>query len=316
MSWRLVKSDSCTLDRNKAIEYAAKHAGLTLSEIERKVDEGRVKKLAEKLRLGIVLPFNWAVVKYQGKLIRMNGHHSSRAIMEVGSEIPAKLSFHMDSFEAETDQDLVSLFRQFDQRWSSRSVLDICGAYMGINPKLLGSKRELMKVAADGISWCKRTVLNEPAPKGDDTYDLLTDEIYTSFFQFVNTHITPAFSKILMKREIMGAMWQTHEVSQSGASRFWGAVASGPDSFTDDTLPSAVLVREFCQVKEEDGAEFYRKEFMSSPSFYYRKSIKAWNAFCVGQKVQTLKVTRAKGAKGPASWPEVSPYNQEEEAAA
>lgn len=304
MSWNLVKSESFTLPREKALEFAAKHAGLAHSPVEREVDPNRVKKLAHIIRNGMALPFNWATVKHDGRLVRMNGQHSSAAIIEVGAEIPDSLAFHMDQFQATDRKDMVELFRQYDQRWSSRTAADIAGAYQGLVPDIAGCSRKVMKVAAEALSWCQRMVEGVDAPTGDNTYDLLHDERFVPFFLWVNGIVNGR--KELLKKEVMAAMYKTHDASQSGATKFWREVSFGPDYFTDDMTPGAVLIGELNRALEDK--DFRDKDF-ETPVMYYKKAVKAWNAFCAGQRISTLKVAKGKG------WPEVSRCGDQEEAA-
>lgn len=304
-SWQLLKSESSVLSRAKALELAAKHAGLPKSPVEREVDPNRVKKLTTIIRNGLALPFNWATVEYDGQTVRMNGQHSSAAIMEVGPEIPDRLAFHVDQFRAADRNGMVELFRQFDQRWSSRTAQDISGAYQGLVPGLSDCNRKVMKRAAEALSWFLRTVEGGEAPTGDDTYDLLHYETHLPFFQWVNGIWNGR--KELLQTQVMAAMYQTYHASQSGAGRFWREVSFGPDYFTDDMAPGAVLIGELSRAAEDK--DFRVREF-ETPAHYYKKAVKAWNAFCAGQRISTLKVTKGKG------WPDVSRHGDESAEAA
>ena len=303
MSWQLVKSESSTLKRDKALEFAAKHSGLPHSPVEREVDPNRVKKLVNIIRSGVALPFNWATVDYEGKTVRMNGQHSSAAIKEIGAELPDKLSFHVDHFRADDRASMVDLFRQFDQRWSSRTAADVSGAYQGLVPELVDCNRKAVKIGAEAISWYLRTVEGAEAHTGDSTYDLLHHHKYTAFFRWINGIVNGR--KELLKKEVMAAMFRTYEASESGATKFWREVSFGPDFFTDDMTPGAVLIGELSRALED--RDFREKEFEKAAA-YYKKSVKAWNAFCAGQRISTLKVA----AKG---WPDVSRFGDQEEAA-
>src|SRR5215468_5729547 len=75
--WHLIKSESFTLSRAKALEFAAKHAGLPKSPVERVLDPKRVEHLEWVLKNGLALPFQWATVEYENRLARMNGQTSS-----------------------------------------------------------------------------------------------------------------------------------------------------------------------------------------------------------------------------------------------
>lgn len=306
-TWRLQKSESRTLSRKEALELAAEHAGLPHSPVERDLDQGRVKKLAAIIREGLALPFNWATVKFDGRNVRMNGQHSSAAIMEVGADLPDKLTFHVDLFEATDRKGMVELFRQFDQRWSSRTSADIAGAYQGLVPELSDCNKKVIKVAAEGLSWCMRMVEGGEAPTGDDTYDLLhkPNKEFQAFFLWANGIVNAR--RELLRKEVMAAMYKTHDASQSGASKFWRQVSLGINGFTDDQDPGAVLTSELTKALED--REYREKEFETA-AHYYKKCVKAWNAFCVGQRISSLKVAKSKG------WPDVLRPGDEQEQAA
>lgn len=303
--WKLLKSETQSLTRAKALELAAKHAGMPRSPVEREIDPNRVKKLAAIIRSGLALPFNWATVDYEGQKVRMNGQHSSTAIMEVGSDAPANLTFHIDHYQATSRGGMVELFRQFDQRWSSRSSLDISGAYQGLTPGLEKCNRRLAKKGAEGVSWLLRTVEGSEAPFGDNTYDLFHDARFTDFFVWVDGIWNGR--KELMHPQILAAMCKSYGVSQSGATKFWREVSFGPDFFTDDMAPGAVLIGELSKAIEDRD---YRVKEFENPAFYYKKAAKAWNAYCSGQRIASLKVTKQKG------WPEFLSHGEQEEAAA
>ncbi len=304
-SWKLLRSESFVLVRSKALEFAAKHASLPRSPVEREVDKNRVKRLVQILKDGLALPFNWATVEYEGQALRMNGQHSSGAILEVGPDCPESLAFHVDHFKAEDRAGMVSLFRQYDQRWSSRTAADVAGAYQGLEKQLESCNRKVAKLGAEAISWVLRTVDGvEGIPTGDDTYDLLHHANYIRFILWLSGIVNGR--KELMRKEVMAAMYKSHDASQAGATKFWREVSFGPDYFTDDTQPAAVLIGELAKAIED--RDFREREFLQ-PATYYKKAVKAWNAFCADQRISTLKVAKGKG------WPEIHRPGEAKEAA-
>lgn len=302
--WHLLKSESFTLNKVEALEFARAHSSLPHSPVERDLEPPRVKKLELIIRNGLTLPFNWARVKFEGKVVRMNGQHSSAAIVAVGADIPDKLAFHMDDYEATDRKGMIELFRQFDQRWSSRTSADVAGAFQGLNSDLAACNKKITKVASEGLSWCLRNPQGAEAPTGDEIYSIMHDKRYTPFLVWIGGIINAR--KELMKKEVMAAMYASFDASESGATKFWREVSFGPDYFTDDQAPGAVLIGELSRALDE--REFRAKEF-ETPAHYYKKCVKAWNAFCAGQRISTLKVAKGKG------WPDVSRFGDQEEAA-
>lgn len=304
MGWKLVKSESLTLARDKALEFAARHQALPRSPVEREVRPENVKKLVGVLSAGLALPFQWATVEFEGKTVRMNGQHSSAAIAEVGPDLPASLAFHMDRYRADERKDMVELFRQFDQRWSGRSMADIAGAYQGLVPTIANCNRKVTKAAADAICWCIRRVEGGSAPTGDNAYDILHKQQYESFILWLNGIVNGR--KELLRPQTLAAIYRTHEKSETGATKFWREVSFGQDYFTDDMQPGAVLIGELSKALED--RDFRGKEFPNE-AVYYKKCVKAWNAFCAGQRIASLKIGKGK------EWPDISHYGEQEEAA-
>lgn len=305
MLWNLKKSETFyQVPRDKALAMAQKHASMSHSPTERPLDKARVKKIVAIIRGGLALPFSWATVWYGGVEYRENGQHSSAAILELGAELPDGLTFHVDTYEADSREGMVSIFRQFDQRWSSRSALDVAGAYSGLNPDLAKCDRRICKAAAEAISWYTISVEGGDAPKGDRVFDILHMPQYGEFIVWLNAVVNAR--RELTRKEVIAAMFVTHLRSQSGADKFWREVAFGENFFSDDQQPGAVLISEL--TRAQDDKEFKDKEFEQSSSFY-KKSVKAWNAFCAGDRINSLKVAK----KG---WPDVSDYTDSLAAAA
>lgn len=305
MYWKQMKSESLTLSKAKALEAARKHASLPDTPTERSKDKARVKKLVGIIRNGLALPFNWATIDYNGVVHRGNGMHSAAAIMEVGSDLPDGLIFHIDHYKVPDRKGMVELFRQFDQRWSSRSVLDIAGAFAGLVPELVHMKgTPACKIIAEGISWFGNTVEGSGGtgkyPAGDHVFDILHSDDHIPFIVWAFKTINGR--KVLTRRELVAAMYGTYNVSQSGSDKFWSEVGFGLNFFKEGA-PGGILIGEL--EKAHDDPDFRAKEFPQS-AFYYRKAIKAWNAFCAGERISTLRVAK----KG---WPDIDHPKASEE---
>lgn len=283
-SWKRVESETIVLNRQKAREFAVKHNGLPHSPTERTLEPDRVKRLQTVLTEGRAISFGWATVQFAGKTYRMNGQHSSRAIIEFEGELPESLVFHLDRFQADSKEGMADLFRQFDARWSSRSKADVSGAYQGLTQDLAACDRAKAKLAVEGVAWYRRTIDKVPAPGGDDLYILFFEEALHPFIKWADEVLSVKTPE--MKRPaVLAAMYATFVKSESGAREFWRAVAI--NNVTDDSAPSAVLSAELVKAKEE------KKPF--APGECYFKCIKAWNASRGGEKIRSLNVNTKKG---------------------
>lgn len=283
-TFRLVTSKTHELDRPSAIRHAQKHAGLKRCPTERDLTIKHVEELAQRIKGGRMLPFCWATVEYNGATYRMNGQHSSAAILEVGDALPPKIVIHMDHYEASNAADMANLFRQFDSRISSRTKQDVAGAYQGLMPELEGVSRRRGKLGVEGVAWYLRQIERMPVASGDDLYDMFLNPAYHPFLRWVD-RILSVKTPEMERAAIIGAMYHTFITSETGSQEFWPHVAR--NDLEDDDDARSVLSRELVSIKEEKRAV--------APAEFYAKCIKAWNAFRNGTRIRSLNVNPAKG---------------------
>jgi hypothetical protein len=243
-----------------------------------------VTRLKQAIGVGWAIPFNWALVRYAGKQYRMNGQHSSRAILEYEGDLPDELVIHLDKYEAFDKAGMANLFHQFDARWSSRSKADVSGAYQGLNEDVASCARDKAKIAIEGVAWHRRNIEKLPTKGGDEVYELFFEDALYPFVKWVDEVLSVKTPE--MKRSaVLGAMYATFCKSEKGAREFWRAVAI--NNVTDDSAPSAVLSNELVKSKES--------KTPMAPGEYYAKCIKAWNAFREGGQIRSLLVNTKKG---------------------
>jgi hypothetical protein len=162
------------------------------SPTERDLSIRRVKHLAEKIKAGLAVSFMWASAKLGSKVLRMNGNHSSTALVEL-EHFPEGLMAHIDEYEVDDTWGLALLFRQFDDKASSRTPKDICGAYQGLFPNLKIVPKDTAKLAVEGISWFRREISNPEGmrtPKGDDVGTLFGETPRHPFILFMGELFT------------------------------------------------------------------------------------------------------------------------------
>jgi hypothetical protein len=90
--------------------------------------------------------WNWA--HFGDKVFRMNGQHSSAVLCELNGQFPEGLQVHMDTYQVDDKEGLALLFRQFDNRKSGRTPIDV--AYQGLYPDLADAARPAAKLAVEG----------------------------------------------------------------------------------------------------------------------------------------------------------------------
>jgi hypothetical protein len=285
--FRLVSSETLKVRRDEAVRLAQAHQTLAHSPTERELEPKRVEELICRIKKGLWLPCSWATVTYDGVKYRMNGQHSSQALLDAGDAIPKEVVVHIDHYETTSPEGMGALFRQFDARISARTPQDVAGAYQGLVKALEGVNRKTAKLGIEGIFWYRRSVEELPVPSGDDLYQHLLLETYHSFLRWLDKILTVRTPE-LKQRHIVGAMYATFIKTESAAQEFWTRVAK--NDLTDDTDPRAVLSAALVKIHEEKTAARKPK-----PGEVYAKCIKAWGAFRNGEKIRTLHVNTKKG---------------------
>ena len=285
--FRLVKSENKPLTRELALEFKA----LTPSPTERELNGTRVVYLKEKVDAGLAIPFNWSKVMHKGNgnaEIRMNGQHSSTVLSSYEESVfPSNLTVHLDSYEVETDDDLALLFRQFDDRKSSRSPGDVAGAYQGLQPDLQKVPRSSAKIAVEGIGFWGKEVEGVKGYKGDDVYTIMSKPMYHPFIKWIGDLFdikTPELKRV----PIVAAMYATFDKNEEDARKFWADVARGGREY-EDNHPTTVLDAWLKALKENGKAEKMK------PGDYYQGCIYAYNAFFEGKTIRDIKHDWKKG---------------------
>jgi hypothetical protein len=278
MSFHLDNAKTIPLTR----ELAQTHMNLEPSPTERELDPSRVKHLARKAEDGQLVAFNWAVAKIGEKIVRMNGQHSSTMLCSLNGSFPSDLSVHLDTYNAETEADLAVLFRQFDDRKSSRSSKDVAAAYQGLHTDLDDVTRPIAKLAVEGIAWFLRRVEGTMNLGGDDVYTLFDKPQYHPFVKWMgelHTVKTPEMRVIA----VAAAMYSTFEVNPDQARTFWQQVSRGGVEFEDDA-PATILDN---WLKLAKNIEEKRRLYLMDGN-YWQACIYAWRAFIEGKPITKL----------------------------
>lgn len=285
--FRLIKSETLLLTRAAAIDAAKAHQELPESPTERELLASHVEDLNRRIRSKVWLPCAWATVTYHGTKFRMNGQHSSRAMIDSGDFLPDRVAIHLDHFEVDTQVGMGILFRQFDARFSSRSKKDIAGAYWGLIPGLSDVPRKKAKLGIEGVVWYERNFEGLPAPSGDDVYTKLLVATYHQFLHWLSKILVHGKTRELEKTAVAAAMYGTFLKSENASQEFWSHVAKS--DLPDDSDPRAVLAAELTAAINPEARQPLK------PGDCFIKCQKAWNAFRSGEKIRTLNVNAKKG---------------------
>ena len=264
--FRLTQSETLDLTKDLALEFSQMPASLT----ERDLKAKRLAYLKDSVLGGTAISFNWARAKVSanGIVYRVNGHHSSKMLAGLNGAFPEGLKVHIDTFEIDDLADLGLLFRQFDNRLSSRTIDDISGAYQGLEEDLINVPKKAGRSAIEGIIWWKNNIIGDAVPPGDDKFDLFADRKLHPFIQMVGRVLsekTPEFSK-----PVVAAMYGTLERSDE-AEAFWSDVARQGGG-NEEKHPATVLDAWLLAGRENRDSKPTEREI-------YRACALAWNAF-------------------------------------
>ena len=292
-----LSSENLALSREQAVEAAKEHLSLTHSPCERPLDRRRLKQLADRIKAGTWLPCCWATVLYEGVLHRMNGQHSSHAMVETAEYLPETVGIHLDRYKADDREGMALLFRQFDMQRSGRTPSDVAGAYQGLVPELGSLSRAKCKQGIEGVAWYLRAVCKEPTTEGDSFFDMLFLPIYYPFLRWFDKIMTSKTGEMEFDG-VVGAMYATFvKGGESRSLEFWSHVAK--QDLHDANDPRQFLGTLLLKIRDSKNTDH---QIRTTQSEYYCRCIKAWNAFCFGQSIKNLDVANP-SKKG---WPEVA----------
>jgi hypothetical protein len=276
-SFRLVRSTTQSL----TADLAEKFATMTPSPTERPLNPSRVRYLRAKIEAGLAVSFQWAFAKYLGTVYRMNAQHSSNVLhaMNRDGAFPEGLFAHVDEFEVNSLEALALLFRQYDDRKSSRSLGDVAGGYQGLYPELNSVPRWIGKIGIEAVTWFNKNIDGISVPAGDDQFARFSDRSLYPYLQWL-AEVDPAGT--LKHVPLVAAMFGTYNAAQAEAEAFWEAVANGGIEM-DSTAPASALYNWL----EADARRELNVKI--KPPGYYQGAIYCWNAFRAGRPVPNVR---------------------------
>lgn len=268
-------------------EIATKFRDMQASPTERKLDLKRVQHLRKKMTENLGVTFHWATAEIKGKECRMNGQHSSTMLTEMNGEFPDGLYVHIDRYRVSNQKGLALLFRQFDDRKSSRGIADIAGAYQGLYEELREVPLGAAKLAIEGIAWHANQILGLVTPSGDDVWTLFERKQDYGFIKWLGELLTSKTSE-MKKASLVAAMYSTYLANELKAKEFWTWVAKGGDFEQDH--PTTMLDEWLMEVKTITDVNKRPK-----PSNYYNAGIYCYNAYAEDHAVKKVSSKTDKG---------------------
>lgn len=206
---------------------AAEFASMTNGKFERPMNKSRTRFLRNKLDDGLFHSPEWAVAVLNGKRFRVNGQHSAKMLASANGSLP-NVPAVITEFKCDTEDDLIELFNQFDQPYSSRNTNDTISIYKSACPELDTVKATYLSRALAGVAHgLGRLTVQERAR-------MIADN--TSFILFASDY---AKERRLGLVGVMNAVYRSWQTSQSAAKSFWDLVAT--DGHHDPQNPTRSL---------------------------------------------------------------------------
>lgn len=287
--FELISSETKPLTADVAKEFSEMQASPT----ERVLNKHRVKHLREKAEAGVLTPFGWSVAVVDGTRYRMNGQHSSNMLTAMNGSFPEGLKVHMDTYNVSSMDGLAVLFRQFDDRASSRNLGDVAGAYQGLQSALSGVHKDSAKKAVEGVNWKRKSIDGQVGYKGDDVYQLFNQAALHSFVIWAGETLsvkTPEMKRI----QVLSAMYATFDANEEKARVFWENVSRGGVEYKDHH-PTTILSDWLVKAKN---SEFKKPP---KPAAFYNASLYAWNAWRKDQELTNINIGKLKSDLQPVS---------------
>jgi hypothetical protein len=284
--FKVVKTETLPLTR----EVAETFKNLEPSPTERELDPKRIKHLKAKADNGLLVPFHWArATTPDGRLVRMNGQHSSTMLCELNGHFPTGLFVTIEDYEVFGSDGLGWLFKQFDDRKSVRSLADVAGSWQGLQPALREVARPTGKIGIEGAAWYLRTI--EGIPVGEDIYYLFNRTGLHDFLLWLN-EILSIKTPELKRAAITAAIYATFIKDAADARKFWAEVARGGVEY-EENAPASVLDAWLKSAKEGELKDDLK------PAQYYQGCIYAWNAFREQKQLKDVRSDTRKGLHQP-----------------
>lgn len=282
--FQLIKAETVKIDD----AFLQKWRALPGSVTEREFDQKHADYLEAKFKRGDAITMHWAKsVDQNGLEERMNGLHSSTALQAFNGDLPAGLYAHVDTYRVTTDEGKAHLFRQFDDRRSSRDRADVSGAYQMLEPDLRGVNRKVAKRGVEGIGWHDQYVEKVGKLVGDDVYTLFIKEGIHPFLHWQNDLFSVKTPELAVV-SVVAAMWRTWNKNQEQAKAFWEITSRGGEP-GNESHPTSRLDEWLLAARAKELPK------NPAPGEFYNACIYAWNAFRKNENLRSIKHDTTKG---------------------
>jgi hypothetical protein len=281
MMFNLIKAETLPLTPELVAEFIT----LPASPTERPLLPRRVAFLQNAFEEDRLVNFDWVEAILGEQRYRVNGQHSATMLSRLNGDFPRGRYVHKDTYRVADEDELVSLFRQFDARQSGRSAGDVAGAYQMAQPDLRDVDRKKAKLAIDGCAWYRHHIEGFAVGRGDDVYRLFSSGNLHDYIRWIGDLLDMKTPE-LESNTVVGAMYATHIANEEAAKTFWGQVARGGVDYEEEA-PSTVLDQWLKAAAKE-------KPKVIKPGELYQGCVYAWNSYRRGRSIERVRYDTSK----------------------
>ncbi len=191
---------------------------------ERPLKMSRLRELELKLREGRFHTPRWATVQIDGRLLRLDGQHSSKMLAGIDDDFP-KMDVDILRFSADSELEVAFKFADFDPRGSTRSSGEVINAHARIHENLSAVSNNSLLRLISGVAYAKGLVEGNLVREFDRPR-LLHDPDVQEFLLWGDSIAREATMK---RAGIVAAMWVTWSKFGSSATPFWLHVRDGDE---------------------------------------------------------------------------------------
>lgn len=292
--WRVLQKPVTTLVTKK---LAKEFAEMTPAPHDRPLSERRLMVYQRMLAEGGFRPVAWAkcYCKETNDTYRVNGKHTSTMLS--GLEKIPEFYAVIESYEADTLEDVARLYATFDSKTQSRTANDIYLSFAATIPELSDVSSRLINLSVIGIAFSNDPERSTPESPAERAERLLDNAEFVIWLDGLASggESTRDFAN-LARGPVVGAMYSSWSKSKKDATAFWQAVRD--ETGDSPSLPDRRLAKWLSTMSVAYGnGTSARASRKASPREFYVRSLHAWNAW---RKDQTTELRYYPEAKIPA----------------
>ena len=249
-------------------DLASQFASMERWSGERPLKPRRVSELKNKIERGLFHSPEWAVAFLNGKQYRMNGQHSSHALVESNGSFPNNLVVKIEEFSVDSENELGELFAQFDT--GGRSSNDITGAGTILLKDIPIRARTAL---ASGMFYA----LSDFSKNGTAEQRVSAIHSDHEFARWAASNMTaPHIARV----PVFAAAFMMWRANQSACREFWRLVAS--EEYPAPFHATRTVARELRDLRSKRKSTSAAKEVCG-------RCVSGWNAWREGREVRYTK---------------------------